>query len=109
GASGAIPVRWNRSGSESWTGAELRFVSYAEHLMGMPALGKRRWTAADVRELIQEDRHWPRYELLGGELLVTPSPGWSHQFVVGALHTVLARYCQDQGIGVALMSPADIE
>jgi len=77
--------------------------------MGMPALEKRRWTAADVRELMDESHAWPRFELLDGELLVTPSPGWQHQMVVGALHVRLATYCTQQGVGIALTSPADIE
>lgn len=91
------------------THAELRAHSNAEHIMGMPALHKRRWTAADVRTLMDESRGWPRFELLDGELLVTPSPGSRHQLVVGAMHVVLATYCREQSIGVALMSPADIE
>jgi hypothetical protein len=31
--------------------------------MAMPAI-RRRWTAADVRDLIVENRAWSRYELL---------------------------------------------
>jgi hypothetical protein len=40
--------------------------------MVMPAL-RRRWTTADVRSLTTEERAWPRYELIDGELLVTPA------------------------------------
>jgi hypothetical protein len=32
------------------------------------------WTAHRVRALIDESRPWPRYELIDGELLVTPAP-----------------------------------
>jgi len=91
-----------------WQCAELYQTPASEQIMSMPALS-RRWTAADVRELIQEDRPWPRYELLDGELLVTPAPIKHHQFAVGRLHLLIGNYCEQHGIGVALMSPSDIE
>ena len=37
--------------------------------MSMPAM-RHHWTTVQVRALMDESRHWPRYELLGGELLV---------------------------------------
>jgi Uma2 family endonuclease len=89
--------------------AELLFFHAAEQIMGMPALAPRRWTAAEVRALIQEDRPSPRYELLDGELLVTPSPVSAHQFAVDELFVTLFQYCRAQRIGRAVTSPADIE
>jgi Uma2 family endonuclease len=89
--------------------AELLFDAFAEHNMGMPARQSRRWTAADVRSLIQESRPWPRYELIDGELLVTPSPSTVHQRAVGAIHVLLHSYCESEGFGEVLLSPADIE
>jgi Uma2 family endonuclease len=65
-----------------------------------------RWTAAMVRAL-PDDGH--RYEVVDGELLVTPAPTWSHQRVVGALFLELAPYCREQGVIEVLSSPADIE
>lgn len=47
----------------------------------MPAI-RRRWTTVEVRSLMGESRAWPRYELIGGELLVTPAPRGAHQLVV---------------------------
>lgn len=87
--------------------AELHFPEIAEHIMGMPALS-RRWTAADVRALMDESRHWPRYELLDGELLVTPAPNGPHQFAVTGLVRRLGEYCARERVGMALVSPADI-
>lgn len=76
--------------------------------MAMPAI-RRRWTAAAVRALIDESRAWPRYELLAGELLVTPSPSWTHQRAVGRLLALVDAYTDAQEIGVAFASPADLE
>ena len=76
--------------------------------MGMPAI-RRHWTTADVRALIDESRPWPRYELIDGELRVTPSPGNEHQIAVGAVFVLLDAYLEREQVGVAIMSPADLE
>lgn len=77
--------------------------------MGMPAI-HRRWTTADVRALINESpRYWPRYELIGGELIVTPSPGFPHQTAGLELLYVLKPYLDQQRIGLPMLPPADIE
>src|SRR5436190_2559969 len=88
---------------------ELLLSQTAEHCMGMPATQKHHWTAADVRVLMDEARHWPRYEVLDGELLVTNAPTLAHQWAVSELLAKLRDYCQREGVGVALASPADIE
>ena len=61
-----------------------------------------------VRELIDESRHWPRYETVHGELLVTPAPRPRHQRVALRLYRRLAEYLDHQRVGEALTSPADI-
>jgi Uma2 family endonuclease len=82
--------------------------------MGMPAIRpdpstNRRWTTAQVRDLIDESRHWPRYELIGGELIVTPSPGTPHQFAILEIALTIRNYLEGEDAGVALISPADLE
>jgi len=76
--------------------------------MGMPAEAPRRWTAREVAEMQQEDRPFPRFELIDGDLLVTPSPGSPHQFVVAELFFRLYGHLRGHPEVRALMSPADI-
>ena len=68
-----------------------------------------RWTAARVRALQDEERAWPRYELVDGELLVTPAPRYEHQAAVLLLARRLADHADAQGLGRVLTSPADLE
>ena len=65
-------------------------------------------TAEMVRALIDETRHWPRYETVYGELLVTPAPRPGHQVVAGRLLLALGNYLESERFGEVLMSPADI-
>ena len=77
--------------------------------MGMPAV-ERRWTAREVRALIEESPlATPRYELVDGELLVTPSPGFGHQRAVTQLLVALHEYARRERVGEALTSPFDVE
>ncbi len=76
--------------------------------MAMPAI-RRRWTASAVRDLIQTWNSWPRYETIDGELLVTPSPAWPHQLAITRLITSLGEYSERERIGIAFVSPADLE
>lgn len=85
-------------------GERLSPVSDAEHLMGMPQ-ATTRWTAAKVRALPDDGN---RYEVIDGELLVTPSPTWLHQRAIGRLQFLLAAWCRGSRSGEVLASPADI-
>ena len=90
--------------------AELRYPGTAEQNMVMPALEKRRWTAREVRQLIADaPLASPRYELVDGELLVTPSPGRPHQEAVALLLLALRSYLEREPVGQALPSPSDVE
>lgn len=71
--------------------------------MGMPA--PTYYTAEMVRALPDDGN---RYEVVHGELLVTPSPrGW-HQELAGRLYVSLTAYLKRERVGHAMFSPADI-
>lgn len=71
--------------------------------MGMAAPIYR--TADEVRALPEDGN---RYEVVRGELLVTPSPRLLHQEIVGRLFLALREYLDAERVGHALASPADI-
>ena len=73
--------------------------------MSMPAL-QIEWTADMVRDLPDDGN---RYEVVDGELLVTPAPNLIHQLIVGQLHVMLALWLETHRIGVVFFSPSDIE
>ena len=78
--------------------------------MGMPAARQRRWTRAEVLDLIERNPlQTPRYEVVDGELFVTPSPRPIHQIAVAELLFALMTYCKATGIGEAITSPSDTE
>lgn len=78
--------------------------------MGMPAREKQSWTAREVRDLIAAaPLATPRYELVDGELLVTPSPAPPHQLAVRHILFELALYLREQPVAEVLTSPSDIE
>jgi Uma2 family endonuclease len=88
--------------------APLFRASNAEQIMVMPAT--KRWTAREVRELIANNpRKTPRYELVDGELLVTPAPPYVHQRAVTYLLLSLHPYLESEPVGEVLPSPSDIE
>ncbi|MEP7002217.1 MAG: Uma2 family endonuclease, partial [bacterium] len=89
-------------------GAHLPRLPFAEQTMAMPAI-KRRWTTADVRALTSEEHAWPRYELIDGELLVTPAPRSVHQLACNEIWFLLKVYLDAQPIGLPVMSPSDLE
>ena len=67
------------------------------------------WTRQHVLDLMgRTSEHWPRYELVDGELLVTPAPRPAHQWMHGLLMTRLAHYALGHGVGMVLSAPADV-
>jgi Uma2 family endonuclease len=55
---------------------------------------------------LPDDGH--RYELIDGELVMTPAPGSAHQWVVIQLARLLLDHVERQGIGTVWISPIDV-
>jgi Uma2 family endonuclease len=73
--------------------------------MAMP-VQHTNWTAEMARALPDDGK---RYEVLNGELFVSPAPSRLHQRAVREMLLILDAYCRKHGYGEALDSPADIE
>jgi len=75
--------------------------------MAMPALPEaRRYSVAEAYALPDDGN---RYEVVDGELLVTPAPRALHQVALEFLALSLWPYLREHRVGVLLHSPADIE
>jgi Uma2 family endonuclease len=73
--------------------------------MGMPDTA-RRYTVDEVLAFPPDGN---RYELVHGELLVTPAPKLPHQVTVGEFYYRIRQYLDKHGSGFqVLLSPADI-
>jgi Uma2 family endonuclease len=81
--------------------------------MRMPAPPRsfpKRWTAYEVRALMEASpMHWPRYEVVDGELLVTPAPRLAHQKALELFRDILKPYIVRHRLGEVFGAPADLE
>ena len=57
------------------------------------------WTREDLARFPEDGN---RYEVLDGELLVTPQAGFDHQFVAARLAHALYDYCAAHAVGVVV-------
>jgi Uma2 family endonuclease len=89
--------------------AELRFGSHAEQIVSMPALRRHRWTVDEVRRLVDERVGMtPRYELVDGELLVTPAPRKRDQRIIFRLALLLQAYVAREKLGEVCLGPDEL-
>jgi Uma2 family endonuclease len=65
-----------------------------------------RWTYAEFAKLPEGDGN--RYEVIAGELYVSPSPGIRHQRVLTKLLRSLGDYVDSQELGDLLVGPIDV-
>jgi Uma2 family endonuclease len=49
------------------------------------------------------------YEIVNGVLYMSPSPGWSHQEIVGEIFAHLRTYLRTTELGGVFMAPLDVE
>jgi Uma2 family endonuclease len=66
---------------------------------------RRQWTADDLLDMPDDGQ---RYEVIDGELFVTPAPSLDHQAALGVLHLRLADYLKRERVGHVFFSPADV-
>jgi Uma2 family endonuclease len=76
--------------------------------MPIPAAIRKQgpYYTVDILDQLPDDGN--RYEVVYGELLVTPAPRWSHQELVARLFLQLHRYLERFPFGHLVMSPADV-
>jgi Uma2 family endonuclease len=72
--------------------------------MAMPAT-RTDWTVEMLDELPDDGQ---RYEIIDGELFVTPAPIDVHQYVVGALFAQFYQYLRGSGVAYPIGSPSDV-
>jgi Uma2 family endonuclease len=70
----------------------------------MPTL-KRRWSADDLEDLPDDGQ---RYEVIDGELYVTPAPSLAHQRAIVELARLLGDYVRAAAVGDVIIAPADV-
>ena len=82
--------------------AQLLSPTRRADIMAMPNL-VRRYTVADLATMPDDGM---RYELIGGELIVSPAPSVHHQIVLRRLANVLAAYLEPLGLADTLFDVA---
>ena len=75
--------------------------------MGMPALQENRWTADQVRAMQDHDPHH-RYQLVDGEVHVSPSPSLPHQACVVELILRFAGYMEARPSCEVFAGPGEV-
>ena len=75
----------------------------------MPAQLERSWTADEVRRELLTEKAWPRYELIDGDLIVTPSPTFAHNCLAKWLYDTLRDYLKREPVGEIMSAPSDLE
>lgn len=75
--------------------------------MSLPArmLRQKRFTARDLWRMPDDGN---RYEIIDGEVFVTPAPFISHQEVLGNLNDIIRRHVQRRRLGLVLFAPVGV-
>ncbi len=50
----------------------------------------------------------PPSQLIGGEIIMSPSPSAIHQLIVGELYSLLKQFVKNNKIGTVILSPIDV-
>jgi Uma2 family endonuclease len=70
------------------------------------AKAKVKFTYEDYKSLPESETK--RYELLGGELVMVPSPSTYHQRISRRLEFILQSFVQERGLGEVFYAPLDV-
>src|SRR5262249_54237857 len=104
----ALPVLLDRRGRPTIGRGDPPGRPYSEP----PALEEPTMTARRVRFLATDIWEMPengnRYEVIDGELFVTPPPGSLHQLAVTTLAALIREYIAPRGLGVVLVAPTGV-
>jgi Uma2 family endonuclease len=71
----------------------------------MTARHKVMFLAGDIWDTPEDGKI---YEVIDGDLFVTPPPGWMHQFAVGKLQYLLAGHIYPHKLGVVVPAPTGV-
>jgi len=95
----------------TFEGDRLPPSSTAEQIMAMAAhrAPSRRWTEDEFYKARDAAPAGERWELVDGDVLVTPSPHWTHQRAVVRLTVLLDAYVRAHGLGEVFTSPLDVK
>lgn len=97
-------------GSPRLADGRLYSTATAEQIMAMPAARapERRWTLEEFYRARDAAPPGVRYELVDGEVLVTPSPHWTHQRIAVRLALLIHPYVRAHTLGELFTSPLDV-
>jgi Uma2 family endonuclease len=70
----------------------------------MEAFRRKTYTYADYEKLPEH----PAYQLIDGDLVMTPAPTPYHQEILGRMYTTLREFVQHHKLGIVLPSPIDV-
>jgi Uma2 family endonuclease len=71
----------------------------------MAARGKVGFQASDIWEAPDDGL---RYEVVDGELFMTPAPGWAHQYALGNLYGLIWTHVRGRGLGQVVTAPVGV-
>ena len=66
---------------------------------------RRQWTVDDLQDFPDDGQ---RYEVIDGELFVTPAPAVTHQRALGVLYRLIADYLDHEQVGYVYFAPVDV-
>lgn len=94
-----LPLHERQIGMVTATKAELIPEAFREIVALRPL------DADDLRGFPDDDK---RYEIIGGQLVVSPSPSTRHQHVLGEIYAALKSHLASNATGRVFLSPLDV-